>query len=202
MRSFKEYSRYKDTDTEMLATVLEYIAFCYPLITKKETIEESWERINSNVISEEFSVNGILSKMGLSVHKTGPGLIDALKSAGKGMFKFFGHAVTGNKKEIQKMLNKEITKEEVIDFLLKLDTATLHLISGPIHTMEALTGWHISANLKHKMKEVHSTSVSKIKDALNFIKKKLELTTDKTAKTISKVVDKIMSGAPEYILEI
>lgn len=92
----------------------------------------------------------------MGTHKSGDGLIQIALKSGKLMAEFVFHALrgaAGNQKSIDRvkeMAKKEITKEQFLDFLLKLDTATLHLVTGPLHIIDAWTGWHVWAHIKTK----------------------------------------------------
>jgi hypothetical protein len=74
---------------------------------------------------------------------------------------YFNNNNESKKKMIE--LAKSVKKEDVLDFLLKLDTLTLHLISGPIHELDAITGTHIWANIKNKAKSVTDAATDAIK---------------------------------------
>ena len=41
-----------------------------------------------------------------------------------------------------------------MDILMRLDLITLHAITGPIHIIDALTGWHIGVDTMARAKEV------------------------------------------------
>lgn len=110
----------------------------------------------------------LLKSIGIHQQKTGDGLIQVALKSGKLMAEFVYHSLKGaigNKKSIDRvkeLANTEITKEQFLDFLLKLDMATLHIISGPLHAIDAWTGWHIWANIKTKSEDV----VKKAKNAI------------------------------------
>ena len=99
----------------------------------------------------------LMSKLGMGSHKTGDGLIQVALKSGKLMAEFVWHALrgaTGNQQSIERVKEiaaTEITKEQFLDFVLKLDTATLHIVSGPLHAIDAWTGWHIWAHIKSKV---------------------------------------------------
>jgi hypothetical protein len=112
-------------------------------------------------LNEAFNVSdlksmgkGLMKKLGMHGHKTGDGLIQVALKSGKVMAEFVYHALRGaagnedSKARVQELARKEITKEQFMDFLLKLDMATLHLVSGPLHAIDAWTGWHIWAHIK------------------------------------------------------
>jgi hypothetical protein len=125
------------------------------------------QNINENLLMEDDGgkIGSALKKAGLHVHKT-TGLLGYLKNAGKGIMKLFLAAIKKDKEGVKQVL-KSIRKEDVLDFLLKLDMATLHVISGPLHFIDAVSGYHLWAAVKEKA----SQGVNIIKQAIDKIKK-------------------------------
>ncbi len=146
------------------------------------------------MINEAFDVamlknmgKTILKSIGIDTHKTGDGLIQVAIKSGKNIAELIYHAlkgVAGNKESIERVkeiANKEITKEQFLDFLLKLDMATLHLVSGPLHAIDAWTGWHVWAHIKTQAESSMEKAKKAIMDladaaiaASNEIKSKLK----------------------------
>ena len=121
---------------------------------------------------DEMSINDFLGKFGLKFHKEGPGLIDYVKDFAKGIGKIFTAAVKGDKAEVKRIATS-ITKEQVMDFLLKLDQATLHIITGPIHFVDAITGWDLWADIE-KITKKGKDLLSDIWKALTELKNKVK----------------------------
>ena len=97
---------------------------------------------------EIFSLNEssqLLKKLGLHVSR-GKGLIDYIQDIGKGVGKLFFAAIKGDKQAV-KEIAQSVKKRDVVDFILKLDQATLHVVMGPIHLIDAITGWNIKSNI-------------------------------------------------------
>jgi hypothetical protein len=96
----------------------------------------------------------VLPNLGISVKKEGEGIFGKLKS--KEMRKFFKQlfkAFRGDedaKSEIKKMSKGSVSKGDIINVLIKLDAVTLHMVSGPLHVLEYLTGWKVSGIKKAK----------------------------------------------------
>lgn len=117
-------------------------------------------------------LKGALKSVGFKAHKSGPGLIQIISSAGKHIAKLMWYsfkAAKGDeeaKKMVKEIAKKEIQKGELVDFLLKLDTLTLHLLTGPLHMIEALTGWHIWSDIKKSTKDLKKRA----EDALEQLK--------------------------------
>lgn len=101
------------------------------------------------------SVDSLMKKAGLHV-KRGEGLIQQSLRGGKVLAKFMWYAIKaaqGDKEakvKVKEMANSEVKKEDVLSFLLNLDMATAHVFTGPIHFIDAVTGWHIWADVKEK----------------------------------------------------
>ena len=133
------------------------------------------------------------AKLGLHVSK-GKGLIDYFKQFTTGIGKLFMLLLKGDK-EGALALSKSIKKEDVVHFLLQLDQATLHLVTGPIHILDAVTGWHSSANLKTikaKATETATAIGDKLKTAFTTIKTSIHDALDgKRAQSLHKKVSNI-----------
>ena len=130
-----------------------------------------------------------LGKTGLHLHK-GKGLISYIMSAGKGVGKIMLALLKGDKETV-KELSQSVRKEDVVDFVLKLDQATMHVITGPIHMLDAITGWHIGANLDHVMKGKDAI-IAKIKSAIGTIRTSISGIMDKGRELLfNKGMDKL-----------
>lgn len=144
---------------------------------------------NGNNLSEttvlEKGINSVLTKLGFKLHK-GRGLVHVLASAGKntGLLFYYAFKVAAGENEYKekiKEISKSVKKEDVVDILLKLDMLTMHAITGPIHIIDAITGWHVGANLKSmshnvetKVKNViihlsdlYKTATGEVKDTIH-----------------------------------
>ena len=166
MKNFSEFTTEKQEQLdEHLVETIKHLIIIQEM--SEEQLNEMFED-SDDMLSE--GIADILKKSGLHVHK-GKGLIGYLKQAGKGVAQLIVAAVKGDTETIKKIM-KSVKKEDVIDLLLKLDMATLHLITGPIHTIDAITGWHLWANVQ-KAAESSKSVIKKIKDALSFVKKEI-----------------------------
>lgn len=140
------------------------------------------------------SFNNILNKIGLDIHKAhGKSLIGVLSRAPEFMTEFiwylFKYSI-GDKAagERVKELSKSIRKEDVIDFLLKLDSLTLHTISGPIHMLEVLTGWHISPAIERKEHD----AVDRAKAVIKNLSAMMKTATEQVKISLSYHIDSLM----------
>jgi hypothetical protein len=129
------------------------------------------ETLNEGVVDKikKADISGALKKVGLHASQSNRGLIQYLLQAGKGVAKMFIALIKGDTERVKEIV-KSVKKADVLDFLLKLDMATLHIISNPIHTLDAITGWHIWANVSKKIGAVASDIIQKIKDSIEFVK--------------------------------
>jgi hypothetical protein len=125
--------------------------------------------LDESLLTEDAS--DILKKLGLHVKKN-KGLLHYIAQAGMGMFKLLKAAIAKDKEEVLKVI-QGISKEEIVDFIFKLDAASLHILSAPLHFIEAVTGLHLGANLDAVGKSV-----------IDAVKK--------SYKTIVKHIDKII----------
>lgn len=160
------------------------------IVDANEALLETDEGISDLLEGGKKKLKEILDKLGLDIQHS-KGLIHILISAGATMTKFIFHALKAfvfkddkSKKIVKELANKEITQDQLYDFLLKLDTASFKLLTGPINMINAITGWRIVPRkiLSDKMKQLRGTeiiakAISEIKDALHIVpdvlKKKL-----------------------------
>ena len=148
----------------------------------------------SNKILNIFNnkiVKPVTKTTGMHIDNSKRGILQYLVSMGTNTSKLLYHAVNGyynNNEESKrkvKEISKSVKKEDVIDFLLKLDTLTLHWFTGPIHMLDALTGTHIWANVESKSKNISDKAKSAI-ETLEALKNSLE---DKFKTQIQKYVN-------------
>ena len=97
------------------------------------------------------------------------GLIQQLKSAGINLSKLFVALIKGDTKAAKAVL-KTVKKQDVISFIVNLDMATLHILSTPLHTLSAITGWHFDFE---KVSKISMKIVDKIKTAISIIKQNI-----------------------------
>ena len=113
-------------------------------------------------------VNDLLAKFGLELEKKSPGVIGYLARFTKGVGRFIWYAIKRDKKGIKELM-KSFDKEELVDFLYKLDLVTMHLITGPLHFIDGMTGWELIPKFK-EIKDNAEAVVTKIKKALGVLK--------------------------------
>lgn len=144
-----------------------------------------------NKMNEAFDFMGkikdLADKIGVHVSSSGGGMIGILYKSGRIMAEFIWNAMkasTGDetsKVRVKELANTEIRKEDVLDFLLRLDGLTLHTLTGPIHFIDNLTGWHIWAAVRKHAENFSDIAVKAIKDLATVIKD-----TDAEVKTKAK----------------
>ena len=188
VKGFKEYNKESELSVE-IANVIEFFEFS----------NMEFGSLNESELNEFKmpDIDGALKKAGLHVKK-GRGLIQMIASSGLHFARVFHAAIRaaggdkGAEKTLRELLSKKISKEDVIDFLLKLDQATLHIVTGPIHFIEAVTGWHIWAAV-HKVRDVSKDILQKGKDIISKLKdisQDLEGSGKKYIEKVSKSVEK------------
>jgi hypothetical protein len=164
----KYLKQYEYEDVLILIEGMAFIEACMDNTINEGVIDSTKGFLNKIGDIFKNKVEPVAKKAGLHI-ETKKGLLQYLSSASTGVAKLLYHAVNyyfnKNEESKKKMieLSKSIKKEDVIDFLLKLDMLTLHLVSGPIHQLDALTGTHIWANIKSKTKNVTDAATDAIK---------------------------------------
>jgi len=144
-------------------------------VTNSNTLNESSELDESILDDFAGQVKAALPKFGVKIHK-GSGLIDYLKKFTTVGGKILVAALQKDKEKI-KELSKNVERAEFVDFLLKLDMVTMHLITGPIHMIDAVTGWDLMANIKahaEKAEDIIKGIVHGIEDLKGKIVKVLD----------------------------
>lgn len=155
---------------------------------------------NSHQLNEGVG-DGILrvaKKAGLKI-QNGRGLLQIMATAGIHVSKVVYFAIKAHagddeaKEELKELLNKKVTKEDLIDVFLKLDTLTLGVLSGPINIIDALAGWNIMANIRKQAKTVSkrvNDAIADLDDSLDDLPEKIR---KKVANNLAKI--KRMVGA-------
>ena len=129
-------------------------------------------------LDEKFDIKSVMKKAGLSAerHLGGKGLIQILKNTSVHVARAFVLGLKAHvfkkkdaKEELKQHLKRKVTRQEIIDFLLRLDQISLHIFTGPIHIIDALTGWELAADLQSSGKDV-SGRVKTAIDSLDNVK--------------------------------
>jgi len=184
MKTFVEYNKNPVDEELAMTSLIDMISIQFDDGQLAEDIDNKNFEILDEGINDK--VNDIVAKAGFHVKKK-KGLIGHLMNAGKGVAKLF-IALINKDGEAAKAVLKGLKKEDILDFLLDLDMATVHIISGPIHTLDAITGWHIWANVKEKAKGAKIA----VLDAIKKLKQYLETVYDNAkAKVYNKYVSQM-----------
>jgi len=197
-----EYNRYlkrsKSDDYINAFRLIEGMAFieaCYDNTLNEGVVDSTKSFMNKIGEIIDKKVNPVAKKAGLHI-ETKKGLLQYLAAATTSVAKLLYYAVdyyyNKNKDSKEKMIElaKSVKKEDIIDFLLKLDTLTLHLISGPIHQLDALTGTHIWANIKSKAKnvtDVAKDAIKKVEDLKDHLEGQLRQQLQKYANALRRI---------------
>lgn len=102
---------------------------------------------DDELTTESSSLRDLLKAVGASREK---GLVDYITSFAKGAGRLLLAAIKGDRDKTAEIA-KSISKADFIDFVYKLDMASMHVISGPIHLVEAVTGWNVISFLRDKL---------------------------------------------------
>ena len=119
-------------------------------------------------------------KLGLEIDKS-EGLLQIIYKSGKHIGLILWYAIKAflnkdkkSKEKLKKSIqNSTVTKGQFIDFLLKLDALTLGVLTGPLHIIDAVTGWNIVPKIK-KMAETNKDILEKVFDELETISESLK----------------------------
>ena len=159
---------YMNESTQVDEQVVKYLALTELMEMDSSALNES--TINETAENIVEGLNDKLNKLGLKIHK-GSGILDYIKSFATGVGKVFLALIKGDTVKAKEIL-KTLKKEDVLDFIYKLDLGTLHLFTGPLHMIDAWTGWDLSANIKTHMAKAQSLAqvfkdaVIKLKDTI------------------------------------
>lgn len=154
-------------DEKTLNSIIEIMTISY---LSEDCINEG---IVDSITNLKGKLEGALKKMGVSVHKDNDGLIVMALKASKniGLMLYYSiKASSGDSSAKTKLVEilKSVKREEVLDFLLKLDGVTMHFLTGPIHFIDNLTGWHIWATIKNHAEKSYDKVVTVIKDLISI----------------------------------
>lgn len=133
--------------------------------------------LNEDSILQDFAskVNSVLPKIGMKLHK-GDGIINYIAKFSSIAGKMMIAAIKRDKATI-KELSTKVSRGEFVDFLLKLDTVTMHLVTGPVHMIDAITGWDLMVNIQSAAKKA-GTVIDDIVSNINNLKQKIKQVLD------------------------
>lgn len=186
--AFLNESRFGLTTNEKIVSMILFMES--DVFQKMEFMTESKLDEDLKILSE--GINDHLNKLGLKIHKS-KGILDYIKSFTTGIGKVMFHIVKGDVDKAKELI-KSVSKEDVMDFLYKLDLGTLHLFTGPIHMIDAWTGWDLAVNLKSHMEKGEGIS-DMIKKELTKVKEyitKLFSSDEDKQKELNNYVDNIL----------
>ena len=191
---FKQYIE----DKKITEDMQDKIMLLMYLSENEDNLNESYDFNTLTEAQELELVEGVddwLGKIGMKLHK-GDGLIDYLVGFTKGAGQLIMAAIKKDEKKVKEIASR-MNKAKVIDFLLKLDMATMHVVTGPIHFIDAVTGWDMMADLKHtaegakdKLKAFYN-AMKKVKDSITVV-----LSGDKKQKML-KAASRIEYNMPD-----
>ena len=132
-------------------------------------------------LSEAIDFKSAIKGANLNL-KTNKGLIASIIRAGKDISLLFWHSLKvlgGNEESRKKGKRKKVSKEDFMNFLINLDMITFHAVSGPIHIIDAITGWdlhHKIISTHNKVKEIQKSvanHLDSIRSSANDLTKKM-----------------------------
>ncbi len=173
-------------NTDQIA-LLEYHFFIQNLDTFNENVlnEGVKDKVMGFLKKAKLSAKDLTHHLGIHIGKSGGrGLIQSLLASGMNISKVMiaaFQAVRGGDEEkaaLKDAITKlKVKKEDLLDFLLRLDQATLHLVTGPLHMIDAIMGWHIwadvkaqASNISTRVKDAFTAMIQTIKDLPKKVK--------------------------------
>jgi len=131
---------------------------------------------------------GILPKMGIQVKKE-EGLLDKLRKPElREFFKQLIRAARGDedaKAKVKELTKGSISKGEIVNTILKLDSVTLKLLSTPLKFLKLITGWQITG-----IKDQRGV-MDRIKTAMDALRNLADNLTGKDKKQVTNYVANI-----------
>lgn len=148
--------------------------------------------LNEGIGDWTNKMKNILPSLGLTIQKTGPGFLGKLANITENLAEFLYwafRATMGDKAaaERAKEMSKSIKKEDVLDFLFQLDGVVLHFFTGPIKTIDKLTGWKLSPNIKKATDPI----IKKAKNAIDNLETLIKNTSGNIKITLKGYMDRL-----------
>jgi hypothetical protein len=148
MGNFKKFHERNNISREYIRESLMVLAY---LGTIENINESEFQNLTEASIlagiSDMFGkVEAGIEKIGMKLHK-GKGIMSYIADFNDAASFLIFAAIKGDKEEVLRIA-KTFDKSKFMDFVLKLDMLSMHLLTGPIHMIDAITGWDIIANLK------------------------------------------------------
>lgn len=164
--------------------------------------------INYDDINEAIDFGKMLKKIGFKAHKGTPGLIEIVAKSGKNIAKLLWLAAKAVRSKEERAALKDhiksmkVSKEDLLNFLYKLDLVTLHAITGPLHAIDAVTGWEIVPNLQSAATKTNSLilkAINQLKVASKRLAGKAKEKMDGLISSIDDLVSPPMLPAPQLV---
>lgn len=138
---------------------------------------EDFERLDEGAADTIDDIKDKAEKIFMSIgfHTSqGKGLVQYLWTINKNLLSllYWGTVYsTGSEKEkvesqakIREIVNS-VSREDVVNFLYKLDSLSLGLISTPLKMIDAITGWHIAGEVSSRI----TPAIEKAKKAIEWL---------------------------------
>lgn len=183
MTKFTEYLTEEQQLMNDMASLVEFAAFI-----------EDYSYIREGKISDlgKKVKNEIFPKLGITIKKRDSFFALLGKSSkwiGQMLYHSFMAYYNNDEmhKEKVKELQSKVKKADFIDFLIRLDHITLHMIAEPIHLIDAITGWHIKADISKFGKQVEH-KVKQAVDSLDDLAQSVSIDVKKTVARYSNAI--------------
>jgi hypothetical protein len=162
MKKFNEYVQtHDDVLEENIRQLLAIEMFSF------DELNEMLELTSKGDMLNEGKLTSFLQNKGITLGKN-KGLLSYFKSIGLGVSKLMLAAIKGDTESMKTIL-RTVKKQEVVDFVLKLDKVTLNVISKSIGLVDAITGWGLW-DIIQKTSKVAVLTATKIAKSIEQIK--------------------------------
>jgi hypothetical protein len=182
-KKFHEKNKINEQDIKECLMALAYLG-TLENVNESEFQNLTEASILAGIANMFGKVEAGIDKIGMKLHK-GKGVLSYIADFNDAASFLVYAAIKGDKEEVLR-LAKTFDKSKFVDFLLKLDMLSMHLLTGPIHMIDALTGWDLIANLKSHAGKAENI-IDSIEKAIADLKSKISSLMD------TSIADKVNS---------
>lgn len=111
------------------------------------------ESVFDKTVNIRNAVTGLLKNIGATTSINSRGLIQYLSKGSTVMAKMLYYAIRGEKDKIEE-LSSSVSKEDVVDFFMKIDTVALQAIGSPLRIIDTVLGTSMYTELKKRAEPI------------------------------------------------
>ena len=182
MKSIQEYRDEHDLLKENLLQMTAINMYSY------DELDEMINNSNTDGILDEGKIRDFFKKKLPVAHEKG--LFHYFKGMSTGVARLIMAGVKGDKEKMKAII-KTVKREDVVDFLFKLDSITFGVITHVIERIDAITGWDLEHEIQKIIKNTKVIAKNTAK-ALDTIKNSIKSLV-KNDKDIKLALDSVKS---------